>query len=153
MYSKLLSFILPLAVTARDVVFPPVSGVQGPLVTNEDDAIAEFPKPNAYAGLTTFANSAFVRCLADGEVERFDIAFLGAPFDTGVTARPGARFGPGGIRQGSRRISAGEAWSVYTGMTNIHGDAASAALDASFRMNNQGQSRKPDLASLQIREP
>ncbi|OJD10310.1 agmatinase [Blastomyces percursus] len=33
----------------------------------------------------------------------------------GVTARPGARFGPGGIRQGSRRIRPDGAWSVYTG--------------------------------------
>ncbi|EON61125.1 agmatinase [Coniosporium apollinis CBS 100218] len=115
MHPRLLHLLLPLAVTARDVVFPPVSGVQSPFVTSGDDAIAEFPEPNAYAGLTTFANSPFVKCLADGEVEKFDIAFLGAPFDTGVTARPGARFGPTGIRQGSRRISAGEAWSVYTG--------------------------------------
>ena len=32
-----------------------------------------------------------------------------------VTARPGARFGPTGIRQGSRRMSASWGWSVYTG--------------------------------------
>lgn len=32
-----------------------------------------------------------------------------------VTARPGARFGPGGIRQGSRRMAAPMGWSVYTG--------------------------------------
>lgn len=34
----------------------------------------------------------------------------------GVTARPGARFGPSGIRRGSSRISADGAWSIYTGM-------------------------------------
>lgn len=33
-----------------------------------------------------------------------------------VTARPGARFGPGGIRQGSRRMAAPFEWNVYTGM-------------------------------------
>ncbi len=32
-----------------------------------------------------------------------------------VTARPGARFGPTGIRQGSRRMSADWGWSIYTG--------------------------------------
>ena len=32
-----------------------------------------------------------------------------------VTARPGARFGPTGIRRGSRRMSASFAWSIYTG--------------------------------------
>lgn len=35
----------------------------------------------------------------------------------GVTARPGARFGPSGIRRGSSRISAGATWSIYTGMS------------------------------------
>lgn len=33
----------------------------------------------------------------------------------GVTARPGARFGPSGIRQGSRRIFPGAGWNIYTG--------------------------------------
>ena len=33
----------------------------------------------------------------------FDIAILGMPFDTGVTYRPGARFGPYAIRSGARR--------------------------------------------------
>ena len=32
-----------------------------------------------------------------------------------VTARPGARFGPTGVRQGSRRMSPSWAWSVYNG--------------------------------------
>ena len=32
-----------------------------------------------------------------------------------VTARPGARFGPSGIRQGSRRMGARMGWSIYTG--------------------------------------
>lgn len=36
---------------------------------------------------------------------RYDIAFIGAPFDTGTSYRPGARFGPSGIRQGSRRLN------------------------------------------------
>lgn len=35
----------------------------------------------------------------------------------GVTARPGARYGPGGIRQGSRRIEPEAAWSIYTGQS------------------------------------
>ena len=41
--------------------------------------------PAAVAGLTTFANTPHVYCLADApndKVEPFDIAFLGAPFDT-----------------------------------------------------------------------
>ena len=37
-------------------------------------------------------------------VPRADIAILGIPFDTGVSYRPGARFGPGHIRQSSRLL-------------------------------------------------
>ncbi len=37
----------------------------------------------------------------------------------GVTARPGARFGPGGIRQGSRRLKSDTAWSIYSGRNNF----------------------------------
>ncbi|CAE7443386.1 gbh [Symbiodinium sp. CCMP2592] len=36
--------------------------------------------------------------------EQFDIAFLGVPFDSGCSFRPGARFGPEAIRSNSRLI-------------------------------------------------
>lgn len=36
-----------------------------------------------------------------------DIAIVGAPFDSGVSYAPGARFGPNGVRQGSRRLFGG----------------------------------------------
>lgn len=89
---------------ARDIVFPPVSGMQEPLgamgVTTGMDLTQAM-----YSGLVTYANLPYVHCLSGSEVEPYDIAIVGAPFDTGVTARPGARFGPNGIRQGSRRIS------------------------------------------------
>ena len=52
-----------------------------------------------YAGLTTFA-----RLPRAQEVEAFDVAVVGVPFDTGVTYRPGARFGPAHIRQASRLL-------------------------------------------------
>lgn len=68
-----------------------------------------------FAGLTTFANLPYVHCLDESGSEKYDIAVLGAPFDTGVTARPGARFGPNGIRAGSRRIHPDSAWSIYNG--------------------------------------
>lgn len=126
--------------SARDIVFPPVAAMQQPIGSFAVD-IAEDPALDIsgarYLGLTTYANLPYVHCLAaEGEeVEAYDIAFLGAPFDTvcleslyryqavlilsfrqGVTARPGARFGPNGIRQGSRRIEEEAAWNVYTGM-------------------------------------
>ncbi|KAF2828964.1 arginase family protein [Ophiobolus disseminans] len=102
---------------AREIVFPPVSGyttADQVILGGYNDPDISQPK---FAGLATYANLPYVHCLAaEGkEVETFDIAVLGAPFDTGVTARPGARFGPSGIRQGSRRIFPGAGWSIYTG--------------------------------------
>jgi len=101
--------------TAREISFPSLSGF------SSDQAVMGVISPDItqakFEGLTTYANLPYVHCLApEGEeVEKFDIAILGAPFDTGVTARPGARFGPRGIRQGSQRIQAGAGWSIYTG--------------------------------------
>ncbi|XPS99746.1 Agmatinase [Ascochyta lentis] len=108
---------------ARDISFPSLSGF------TSDQAVMGIISPDItqakFGGLTTYANLPYVHCLAqDGEeVEKFDIAILGAPFDTGVTARPGARFGPSGIRRGSQRIEAGAGWSIYTGQ-NIFVDWA-----------------------------
>jgi len=52
-----------------------------------------------YAGAATFA-----RLPRIDEVSRYDVAVLGAPFDGGVSFRPGARFGPSAIRQASRNL-------------------------------------------------
>ena len=52
-----------------------------------------------YAGLTTFA-----RLPRREDVTRCDVAVVGIPFDSGVTYRPGARFGPSHIRQASRLL-------------------------------------------------
>ena len=52
-----------------------------------------------YAGAPTFA-----RLPRIDEVSRYDVAILGAPFDGGVSYRPGARFGPSAIRQASRHL-------------------------------------------------
>ncbi len=52
-----------------------------------------------------FAGSAtFARLPRIDEVGAFDVAVLGAPFDGGVSFRPGARFGPSAIRQASRHL-------------------------------------------------
>ena len=52
-----------------------------------------------FAGPATFA-----RLPSRAEVERVDVGILGLPYDNGVTYRPGARFGPSGIRQASRLL-------------------------------------------------
>ncbi|GAF46089.1 MULTISPECIES: agmatinase [Rhodococcus] len=52
-----------------------------------------------YAGHSTFARLPRIE-----DVPRYDVAVVGIPFDTGVTYRPGARFGPAHIRQSSRLL-------------------------------------------------
>ena len=52
-----------------------------------------------YAGPGTFA-----RLPRIDEVSRADVAILGVPFDSGVSYRPGARFGPGHIRNSSKLL-------------------------------------------------
>jgi hypothetical protein len=62
----------------------------GPL-EQKDDEIS-----TAFAGITTFAHLPFINCLhpvyAEESKEKFDIAIVGAPFDTSVTYRPGYVF-------------------------------------------------------------
>lgn len=48
--------------------------------------------------------STFARLPRRDQVDRFDVAVLGVPFDAGVTYRPGARFGPRAVRDASRLL-------------------------------------------------
>jgi agmatinase len=52
-----------------------------------------------YAGPPTFA-----RLPRTDQVARADVAVVGFPFDSGVSYRPGARFGPQHVRQSSRLL-------------------------------------------------
>jgi agmatinase len=67
----------------RDSIVGPVDGTKVP----------------RFAGASTFA-----RLPRIDEVSRYDLAVLGAPFDGGVSFRPGARFGPSSLRQASRHL-------------------------------------------------
>jgi agmatinase len=52
-----------------------------------------------FAGISTFARLPNITNLEDVKC-----AFVGVPFDDATSYRPGARFGPSGIRQGSRLL-------------------------------------------------
>lgn len=52
-----------------------------------------------FAGIATFA-----RLPRLDEVGRADVAIVGVPFDSGVSYRPGARFGPAHVREASRLL-------------------------------------------------
>src|SRR5690242_21710144 len=54
----------------------------------------------AFAGINTFMKAPY--CEYVRKVGQYEAAFVGVPFDTATTFRPGARFGP----QAVRRISA-----------------------------------------------
>lgn len=52
-----------------------------------------------YCGISTFARTNII-----DKVDKCDIAIVGIPFDSGVTFRPGARFGPESIRSSSKLL-------------------------------------------------
>src|SRR4051812_45770859 len=52
-----------------------------------------------FSGLTTF-----FRLPHHPDVSGADVAIVGVPFDGGTTLRPGARFGPRGVREASSMV-------------------------------------------------
>lgn len=87
-YKMLIALILSLfalSVLARDVVFPPLAAVhtsQQYLSPFKDDPAVLLAGAD-FHGLSTYANLPYVKCMsAEEEVEKYDIAILGAPFDT-----------------------------------------------------------------------
>ncbi|EJC98717.1 Arginase/deacetylase, partial [Fomitiporia mediterranea MF3/22] len=70
-----------------------------------------------FSGPLSFAHLPYERCLDDDESKTpFDIAIFGMPFDTGVTYRPGARFGPYAIRSGARRHRETRTYTLFWGV-------------------------------------
>lgn len=84
--------LLPLSVIlfgseslARNIVFPPIHPFSGQAPFVEDDAeYIDVVSRSQFSGLSTFANVPYVNCFVDAEAEKqkYDIAILGAPFDT-----------------------------------------------------------------------
>ena len=68
-----------------------------------------------FAGINTFAHLPTTRCLTNPE-EEFDIALIGMPFDTAVSYRAGARFGPRGIRAASQRQTSLRGFNARAGI-------------------------------------
>ncbi|USP74357.1 uncharacterized protein yc1106_01631 [Curvularia clavata] len=68
-----------------------------------------------FSGISTFAHLPHTRCLTHPETT-YDIAILGAPFDTAVSYRPGARFGPRAIRAGSARQTSFRGFNPRAGL-------------------------------------
>jgi agmatinase len=72
-----------------------------------------------YGGPGTFA-----RLPRLDEVERADVAVLGVPFDSGVSYRPGARFGPAHVRAASKLLR------TYNPVQDVEPFAVQQVVDA-----------------------
>ena len=72
-----------------------------------------------YGGIATFAHLPQIN-----EVTDVDVAIVGVPFDTGVSYRPGARFGPNHVRESSRLLR------PYNPAANVSPFATQQVIDA-----------------------
>lgn len=72
-----------------------------------------------YSGIATFARLPRIE-----EVERADVAVVGVPFDSGVSYRPGARFGPSHVRESSRLLR------PYNPVTDVEPFRSQQVVDA-----------------------
>lgn len=163
MLSSLLILTLAGLGQTRDIIFPPVTGIdrilpgQAPLRldtdTDEDNVSLD---TDAVGGLTSFGHLPYVPCFAakaDEDIDKYDIAVLGAPFDTGTSYRPGARFGPHGIRDGSRRIRGPHSWNIYSKRNSFQewakivdcGDAPLTFVDNTVALKQLVKAHKVDI--------
>ena len=78
-----------------DIPYTTTEGPDGRPITGQVDfsQVPRFAGPATFAGLPRLSDVGEARA-----------AVIGIPFDSGVTFRPGARFGPEGIRGASRLI-------------------------------------------------
>ncbi|KAH6988342.1 arginase family protein [Ilyonectria destructans] len=67
----------------------------------------DFQDDIPFQGIAYFAHLNNTNCFSASSDGTFDIGIVGAPFDLGVTYRPGARFGPAAARMGSRSMDHG----------------------------------------------
>ncbi|KII86771.1 hypothetical protein PLICRDRAFT_268293 [Plicaturopsis crispa FD-325 SS-3] len=114
--------LVPLLVSAHahhDQI--PLVGKNTPLDISQEPWASKYGAQQdlSYTGPLSFSHLPYTRCLEDA-TRAFDIAILGFPFDTTVTYRPGARFGPFAIRSGSRRQN-GKGWTLAwnTGLAEL----------------------------------
>lgn len=154
-----LLFSFPTLLHAREIVFPPVAGIadrmpgQTPLrLDTETDDDVDL-STDAMGGLTSFGHLPYVPCFStktDQEIDKYDIAVLGAPFDTATSYRPGARFGPHGIRDGSRRVRGPHSWNIYSGRNSFEewaklvdcGDAPLTFIDNTVALKQLAKAHK-----------
>jgi agmatinase len=82
LHAILLASAIHRLASARQITFPPISGLTDQQIFGHEKI--DIRTGSAFAGLLTYANLPYVHCLAaEGvDVQKYDIAILGAPFDT-----------------------------------------------------------------------
>lgn len=108
----------PTALLGLSLALPTFAHSQQPITGNTGETwLSKYGKPidPTFSGFLSFSRLPYAVCLED-ETANFDVAILGFPFDTGVSYRPGARFGPFGIRAGSRRQRDYRGWTMSWGI-------------------------------------
>ncbi|EAU32699.1 hypothetical protein ATEG_07315 [Aspergillus terreus NIH2624] len=111
-------------------------------------SIEDLDKDLPFSQPVTFAHLEWQRCLASDHDTPLDIAILGFPYDTSTSYRPGARFGPRGIRAGSSREKKGRSYNTVWGVDPFEeglniidcGDVPITPFDAAhaFKQMEQG---------------
>jgi agmatinase len=108
------------------LLLPAVLSVEvGP---NYGHAIEDLDKDLPFSQPVTFAHLPWERCLSSSHATPLDIAILGFPYDTSTSYRPGARFGPRGIRAASSREKKGRSYNTVWGVDPFQ-DGGLSVLD------------------------
>jgi agmatinase len=125
---------------------PPLSFSVGP---NYPYALEDLDKDLPFSQPVTFAHLPWHRCFSPRHTSPLDIAIVGFPYDTSTSYRPGARFGPRGIRAASSREKKGRSYNTIWGVDPLTegglnivdcGDIPITPFDAqhAFRQMEQG---------------
>ncbi|KAK5379217.1 hypothetical protein LTR20_009877 [Exophiala xenobiotica] len=120
-----------------------------PVGPNYDFTLEDLDKDLPFSQPVTFAHLPWQRCFSAAHRSPLDIAIVGFPYDTSTSYRPGARFGPRGIRAASSREKKGRSYNTVWGIDpltagNLNivdcGDIPITPFDAqhAFRQMEQG---------------
>lgn len=87
----------------------------------DNDDTSDIALQGILGGILTFGGFRTMSCFSHETFDKpIDIAIVGAPFDTGTSYRPGARFGPEAIRLAARRL--------HEGVTPVRGNGPDSKL-------------------------
>ncbi|KAK4939528.1 hypothetical protein LTR10_020237 [Elasticomyces elasticus] len=87
-----------------------------PVGPNYKHPIEDLDKDLPFSQPVTFAHLPWQRCFSAAHSSPLDIAIVGFPYDTSTSYRPGARFGPRGIRAASSREKKGRSYNTVWGV-------------------------------------